>query len=79
MLQDSTSPDQLSQREKEIVGCIAKGMTSKEIADKLCLSVHTVTTHRRNLPTKLQIHTQAGLTIYAIVHKLVSLSEIKLQ
>ena len=78
-LQDSTSPDQLSQREKEIVGCIAKGMTSKEIADKLCLSVHTVTTHRRNLTTKLQIHTQAGLTIYAIVHKLVSLSEIKLQ
>jgi DNA-binding CsgD family transcriptional regulator len=54
-------------------------MTSKEIADKLCLSVHTVTTHRRNLTTKLQIHTQAGLTIYAIVHKLVSLSEIKMQ
>lgn len=73
------SPDQLSQREKEIIGCIAKGMTSKEIADKLCLSVHTVTTHRRNITTKLQIHTPAGLTIYAIVNKLVSLSDIKLQ
>ena len=58
---------------------IAKGMTSKEIADKLCLSVHTVTTHRRNITTKLQIHTPAGLTIYAIVNKLVSLSDIKLQ
>ena len=73
------SPDQLSQREREIIGCIAKGMTSKEIADKLCLSVHTVTTHRRNITTKLQIHTPAGLTIYAIVNKLVSLSDIKLQ
>lgn len=74
-----TTPEQLSQREKEIISCIAKGMTSKEIADSLCLSVHTVTTHRRNITSKLQIHTPAGLTIYAIVHKLVSLSEIKLQ
>ena len=76
---ESTQPDQLSQREREIIGCIAKGMTSKDIADRLCISVHTVTTHRRNITTKLQIHTQAGLTIYAIVHKLVSLSEIKMQ
>ena len=76
---ESTQPDQLSQREREIIGCIAKGMTSKDIADRLCISIHTVTTHRRNITTKLQIHTQAGLTIYAIVHKLVSLSEIKMQ
>lgn len=72
-------PEQLSQREKEIISCIAKGMTSKEIADKLCLSVHTVTTHRRNITTKLQIHSPAGLTIFAIVNKLVSIEEIKLQ
>lgn len=71
--------EQLSQREKEIIACVAKGMTSKEIADKLCLSVHTVTTHRRNITGKLQIHTPAGLTIYAIVNKLVSIDEIKLQ
>lgn len=73
------SSEQLSQREREIIACIAKGMTSKEIADKLCLSVHTVTTHRRNITGKLQIHTQAGLTIYAIVNKLVSIEDIKLQ
>ena len=71
--------EQLSQREIEIIGCVAKGMTSKEIADKLCLSVHTVTTHRRNITSKLQIHTPAGLTIYAIANHLVSLDEIKLQ
>lgn len=69
--------DLLSQREREIIACVAKGMTNKTIADRLCLSIHTVTTHRRNITTKLQIHTPAGLTIYAIVHKLVSLQEIK--
>jgi regulator of cell morphogenesis and NO signaling len=71
--------EQLSQREKEIISCIAKGMTSKEIADKLNLSVHTITTHRRNITSKLQIHNPAGLTIFAIVNKLVSIEEIKLQ
>ena len=81
--QDTTTSsipaEQLSQREIEIIGCVAKGLTSKEIADKLCLSVHTVTTHRRNITSKLQIHTPAGLTIYAIANHIVSLDEIKLQ
>jgi regulator of cell morphogenesis and NO signaling len=74
-----SAPEQLSQREREIISCVAKGMTSKEIADHLCLSVHTVTTHRRNITTKLQIHSPAGLTIFAIVNKLVSIEDIKLQ
>ena len=68
----------LSQREKEITSCVVKGLTNKEIADALCLSIHTVITHRRNIARKLQIHSPAGLTIYAIVNKLVELSEIKL-
>ena len=67
----------LSPREREIVVCIVKGMTNKQIADKLCISTHTVITHRRNIAAKLQIHSAAGLTIYAIVNKLVELSEIK--
>lgn len=67
----------LSQREKEIITCVVKGMTNKAIAEKLFLSIHTVITHRRNIARKLQIHSPAGLTIYAIVNKLVELSEIK--
>ena len=67
----------LSSREKEIVVCVVKGMTNREIADRLYLSTHTVITHRRNIAAKLQIHSAAGLTIYAIVNKLVELSEIK--
>ena len=66
----------LSEREKDIVRCVAKGMSNKEIADALFLSVHTVTTHRRNISSKLQIHTAAGLTIYAISNKLVNIEEI---
>ena len=69
--------DTLSQREKEIVICVVKGMTNKEIAEKLFLSIHTVITHRRNISKKLQIHSAAGLTIYAIVNKLVALSDVK--
>ena len=71
-------PELLSGREKDIIRCVAKGMTNKEIADNLCLSVHTVTTHRRNISGKLQIHTPAGLTIYAIVNGIVSLDEVEL-
>lgn len=75
--QDNSDKQELSQREKEIVSCIVKGLTNKQIAETLHLSVHTVMTHRRNISGKLQIHSSAGLAIYAIVNKLVSLDEIK--
>lgn len=68
---------ELSQREREIIVCVVKGMTNKQIADTLCLSTHTVISHRRNIANKLQIHSPSGLTIYAIVNKLVDLADIK--
>jgi len=64
-------PDILSIREKEILSCLAKGFSNKEVADKLYLSVYTVMTHRRNICQKLQIHSLSGLTIYAIANKLI--------
>ena len=67
----------LSEREKEIIVCITKGMSNKEIADHLFLSVHTVITHRRNISSKLQIRSTAGLIIYAIANKLVCIEEIQ--
>lgn len=67
----------LSDREKDIIACVTKGMSNKEIADALYLSVHTVTTYRHNISNKLQIHTTAGLTIYAIANKLVNIEEIQ--
>lgn len=68
--------DGLSNREKEIIALVAKGMANKEIADTLCLSVHTVKTHRRNIASKLQIHSAAGLAIYAILHNIIDISEV---
>lgn len=69
--------DILSQREKEIIVCVAKGLSNKAIADTLNISVNTVTTHRRNISSKLQIHTQSGLTIYAIVNELITMDELR--
>lgn len=72
----SPSQMELTQREQEIVKCVVRGMSNKEIANKINLSVNTVMTHRRNIAAKLQIHSPAGLTIYALVSKLVKLDEI---
>ena len=71
------SQDGLSQREKEIITCVVKGLSNKEIADQLFISIHTVITHRRNIARKLQIHSPTLLTVYAIVNKLVDISEVK--
>jgi len=68
----------LSDREREVVICVVQGMSNKEIADHLCIALNTVITHRRNIAKKLQIHTPAGLTIYAIVNKLVDISSVNL-
>ncbi|MFI3331929.1 MAG: LuxR C-terminal-related transcriptional regulator [Rikenellaceae bacterium] len=75
--QEQEGRKELSQREKEIIVCVVKGMTNKQIADSLCLSTHTVIAHRRNIAGKLQIHSPSGLTIYAIVNKLIDLADVK--
>ena len=69
--------ESLTEREVEILTCVVKGLTNKEIAQQLFLSTHTVISHRRNITRKLEIHSTAGLTIYAIVNKLVSIEDIK--
>lgn len=66
----------LSEREKEIIVHVVKGLSNKEIAEALFISVNTVMTHRRNISRKLQIHSAAALTIYAIVNGLVKLEEV---
>ena len=61
----------VSEREKDIIVSLVQGMSNKEIADHLCISINTVITHRRNIAHKLQIHSVAGLTIYAIANNLI--------
>ena len=72
------SDEQLSDREKDVIVALVQGMTNKEIADHLFISINTVITHRRNIARKLQIHSPAGLTIYAIVNNLVDITSVKL-
>lgn len=79
MLNNKPANDEaLSDREKEVIVSLVQGMTNKEIADHLFISINTVITHRRNIVRKLQIHSPAGLTIYAIVNNLVDISSVKL-
>ena len=75
--EDDDKGKDLSPREKEVIVGIVKGFSNKEIASEMNVSVNTVMTHRRNIASKLHIHTPAGLTIYAIVSNLVKLEDIK--
>lgn len=70
--------ENISEREKEIIRCVASGKSNKEIAEMLFISPHTVATHRRNISSKLGIHSGAGLTIYAIIHNIIDAKDIKL-
>jgi DNA-binding NarL/FixJ family response regulator len=71
-LKSETSWDTLTQREKEVLKLVAEGNTSKEIADFLCISWKTVEKHRANIMEKLDLHTAAQLTAYAIEKGLVT-------
>lgn len=74
---ESTS-NELSEREKDVIRHVVRGLSNKEIAEKMFISANTVMTHRRNIARKTQIHSPAGLTIYAIVNGLINLDEVKL-
>ncbi|MBR5891524.1 MAG: response regulator transcription factor [Bacteroidaceae bacterium] len=68
---------ELSSRERDILVAIAKGKTNKEIADEFCISIYTVISHRRNISRKLGINSISGLTVYAIMNKLIDMSAIQ--
>lgn len=77
--QDSTKTEgeELSQREKEILVCVAKGMLNKEIADTFNISIYTVITHRKNITRKTGIKTVAGLTVYALLNNLIDIGDFE--
>ena len=69
------SRSKLSDRENDILIQLVRGLSNKEIADKLNISIHTVISHRKNISEKTGIKSLPGLTIYAISNKLIPLSE----
>jgi DNA-binding NarL/FixJ family response regulator len=71
-----TENSELSEREAVILKDVALGLTNKEIAEKNFISPHTVIAHRKNITRKLGIKTVSGLTIYAILNKLIGIDEV---
>lgn len=67
---------ELSKRETMVLVEVAKGLTNKEIADTLNVSVHTIISHRKNIMRKTGIKSVAGLTVYAIIHNLIDESAL---
>ena len=74
-LQQAT--EELSDRERDVLIQVVRGLSNKEIADVLCISQHTVVSHRKHITHKLNIHSTAGLTIYAIVNRLIDLNSLE--
>ena len=66
----------LSDREIEVLSLVAQGKINKEIADKLCIGLTTVITHRKNIQEKLGLKSVSALTIYAVMHGYVDINHI---
>ena len=68
---------QLTSREREVLVLIAEGRSNKEIASQLGIGVRTIETHRERIMRRLDIHSVAGLTRFAIANGLVSIDGTK--
>jgi two-component system response regulator NreC len=66
--------EELTPREREVLTCIAEGMTNREIAETLVISAKTVDRHRENIMRKLNLHNRVELVKYAIEKGLISVS-----
>jgi DNA-binding NarL/FixJ family response regulator len=74
---DTCEPSNLSGREVEIIRLISEGLTNKKIAAKLFLSVHTVSTHRKNVLNKLKLNNSSELVAFAIKNGIIQVTPDK--
>ena len=73
MVKNEGESYELTERETAVLVLVAKGMMSKEIAEKLNISVHTVISHRKNITLKTGNKSVAGLAVYAVLHNLMDM------
>ncbi len=69
--------DSLSAREIDVLKCVALGLQNKQIAEQLCISSHTVVSHRKNITRKLGLNSVSGLTVYALINGLITSEDIQ--
>jgi DNA-binding NarL/FixJ family response regulator len=67
----------LSPRETDVLKELVRGLSNKEISEKLFISTHTVMSHRKNITQKLNIKSVAGLTVYAILNKIIRMEDLR--
>ena len=74
--QTKDTDTELTRREIEVLQLVTKGHSNKEIADQLFVSIHTIISHRKNISEKTGIKSASGLTMYAILKKIIDMNEI---
>jgi DNA-binding NarL/FixJ family response regulator len=70
---EARAQEVLTPREREVIQLVAEGKSTKEVATALCLSVKTAETHRTNLMRKLNLHSVAAVTLYAVRNGIVQI------
>jgi DNA-binding CsgD family transcriptional regulator len=73
---EDSAVNELTKREIDVLQLVSKGLANKEVADKLSISIHTVISHRKNISEKTGIKSASGLTMYAVLKKIIDIDEI---
>lgn len=73
---DDSAINELTKREIDVLQLVSKGLANKEVADRLSISIHTVISHRKNISDKTGIKSASGLTMYAVLKKIIDIDEI---